>query len=139
MPSGPFEQSWGPIPYKGLAGSNAVQAYSFCPNLPIIYRMNINFITCLAGIVLWAAVISIMLSKISREKKILTAAGKATPKTETSFGASLCLTLLVELLPFIIPMKYFAEVISCICGILGAYIVLKERLDNIKKAQNPGE
>lgn len=95
--------------------------------------LNVNFITCLAGIVLWATVLSIMLSKIAREKKNLTAAGKTIPKAETSFGASLCLTILVELLPFIIPMKYFAEVISCLCGILGAYIVLKERLDAMKK------
>lgn len=98
--------------------------------------MNINLITCISGIVIWLVSFILMNSKINAQKKNLAAKGKNIPKAETSFGASLSLTILVELLPLIIPMKFFAETVACVCGVLGAYIVLNERLVNLKKADS---
>ena len=95
--------------------------------------MSINLIVCISGIAIWILSFFIMNAKISAQKKILVQAGKTVPKAQTSFGASLSLTILVELLPILIPMKFFAETIACVCGILGAYIVLNERLVNLKK------
>ena len=95
--------------------------------------MNINLIVCISGVAIWILSFFIMNAKISAQKKILVQAGKTVPKAQTSFGASLSLTILVELLPILIPMKFFAETIACVCGILGAYIVLNERLVNLKK------
>ncbi len=97
--------------------------------------MNFNLILCIAGIAIWLVSFFVMNSKINAQKKILKEQGKNIPKAETSFGASLSLTILVELLPLLIPMKFFAEAVACVCGILGAYIVLNERLINLKKAQ----
>ena len=95
--------------------------------------MSINLIVCISGVATWILSFFIMNAKISAQKKILVQAGKTVPKAQTSFGASLSLTILVELLPILIPMKFFAETIACVCGILGAYIVLNERLVNLKK------
>ena len=95
--------------------------------------MSINLIVCISGVAIWILSFFIMNVKISAQKKILVQAGKTVPKAQTSFGASLSLTILVELLPILIPMKFFAETIACVCGILGAYIVLNERLVNLKK------
>lgn len=95
--------------------------------------MSINLIVCISGVAIWIISFFIMNAKISAQKKILVQAGKTVPKAQTSFGASLSLTILVELLPILIPMKFFAETIACVCGILGAYIVLNERLVNLKK------
>ena len=95
--------------------------------------MSINLIVCISGVAIWILSFFIMNAKISAQKKILVQAGKTVPKVQTSFGASLSLTILVELLPILIPMKFFAETIACVCGILGAYIVLNERLVNLKK------
>lgn len=95
--------------------------------------MSINLIVCISGVAIWILSFFIMNAKISAQKKILVQAGKTVPKAQTSFGASLSLTILVELLPILIPMKFFAETIACVCGILGAYIVLNERLVNLKK------
>lgn len=95
--------------------------------------MSINLIVCISGVAIWILSFFIMNAKISAQKKILVQAGKIVPKAQTSFGASLSLTILVELLPILIPMKFFAETIACVCGILGAYIVLNERLVNLKK------
>ena len=98
--------------------------------------MNMNLIVCISGIALWLVSFLVMNSKINAQKKILSGKGKAIPKAETSFGASLSLTILVELLPILIPMKFFAETVACVCGILGAYIVLNERLVPLKKADS---
>lgn len=98
--------------------------------------MNINLITCISGIVIWLVSFLVMNSKINAQKKNLAAKVKNIPKAETSFGASLSLTILVELLPLIIPMKFFAETVACVCGVLGAYIVLNERLVNLEKADS---
>lgn len=95
--------------------------------------MSINLIVCISGVAIWILSFFIMNAKISAQKKILVQAGKTVPKAQTSFGASLSLTILVELLPILIPMKFFAETIACVCGILGSYIVLNERLVNLKK------
>lgn len=95
--------------------------------------MSINLIVCILGVAIWLLSFFIMNAKISAQKKILVQAGKTVPKAQTSFGASLSLTILVELLPILIPMKFFAETIACVCGILGAYIVLNERLVNLRK------
>lgn len=95
--------------------------------------MSINLIVCISGVAIWILSFFIMNAKISAQKKILVQDGKTVPKAQTSFGASLSLTILVELLPILIPMKFFAETIACVCGILGAYIVLNERLVNLKK------
>lgn len=95
--------------------------------------MSINLIVCISGVAIWILSFFIMNAKISAQKNILVQAGKTVPKAQTSFGASLSLTILVELLPILIPMKFFAETIACVCGILGAYIVLNERLVNLKK------
>lgn len=98
--------------------------------------MNINLIVCISGILIWLLSFLVMNSKINAQKKNLAAKGKNIPKAETSFRASLSLTILVELLPIIIPMKFFAETVACVCGLLGAYIVLNERLINLKKADS---
>ena len=98
--------------------------------------MNINLIVCISGILIWLLSFLVMNSKINAQKKNLAAKGKNIPKAETSFGASLSLTILVELLPIIIPMKFFAETVACVCGLLSGYIVWNERLINLKKADS---
>lgn len=95
--------------------------------------MNINLLTCILGIAIWLITFFIMILKINKQKKNLSCKNKTILKAEKSFSASLSLTLIIEFLPLLIPMKFFAETVACVCGILGAYIVLNERLINLKK------
>ncbi|MBQ0039555.1 MAG: hypothetical protein KBS64_03935 [Treponema sp.] len=99
-------------------------------------NISINLIVCLAGLLLWIVDFIIMQCKISTQKKKLTAAGKEIPKAETAYNASLSLTVLVELLPVLIPLSFTTETIACVCGVLGSYIVLAERLQKLKKAED---
>ena len=55
--------------------------------------MNMNLIVCISGIALWLVSFLVMNSKINAQKKILSEKGKAIPKAETSFGASLSLSI----------------------------------------------
>jgi len=98
--------------------------------------ININLMVCLAGLLLWTIDFIIMQCRISTQKKNLAADGKDIPKAETSYRASLSLTILVELLPILIPLSFTTEVIVCVCGILGSYIVLGERLQKLRKAKD---
>ncbi|MBP3365774.1 MAG: hypothetical protein J6K96_02140 [Treponema sp.] len=86
-----------------------------------------------AGIVLYAALFVFYSVSISAEKKRLKKEGKQLPKVSASFAASLMLCALVELLPFLIPLKLYIIVIVCLCGILGETLVLRERLNSAQK------
>lgn len=95
--------------------------------------MKINLIICICSIILWILEFIFFSVKINSLKKSAASQSKTFPKAETSFTASLCLTLLVELLPLIIPMKLFAQIIAALCGFLGTAIVFKERIANAEK------
>lgn len=93
--------------------------------------MNPSLIACAAGIVLYAAVLTYYLVKISREKARLKAEGKAVKKAAYPFVGSLVLCAIVELLPVLIALRFYMIVIVCLCGVLGAYLVLRERLKTL--------
>lgn len=93
--------------------------------------MSVSFFVCIAGIAIYICVVFFYCMKISAKKKAMEKEGKKIQKASASFVSSLLLCALVELLPILIPLKTYVIVIVCLCGILGAYLVLKERFEKL--------
>ncbi|MGN0728502.1 hypothetical protein [Treponema sp.] len=93
--------------------------------------MNAGLFICAAGLAFFAAVLCFYLVKISARKKFLEQEKKPVPKASSSFTGSLVLCALVEIMPLLVPLGTAVVAILCLCGIFGAYIVLKDRLENL--------
>ncbi|HAZ97283.1 MULTISPECIES: hypothetical protein [unclassified Treponema] len=93
--------------------------------------MRASFFVCIAGIAVYLCVLLFYFMKISAKKNAMKKEGKKIQKASASFVSSLLLCALVELLPILIPLKIYVIAIVCLCGILGSYLVLKERLEKL--------
>lgn len=93
--------------------------------------MRASFFICIAGISIYLCVLFFYCMKISAKKNAMKKDGKEIQKASASFVSSLLLCALVELLPILIPLKTYVIAIVCLCGILGAYLVLKERFEKL--------
>ncbi len=93
--------------------------------------MRASFFICIAGIAIYLCVLFFYCMKISAKKNAMKKDGKEIQKASTSFVSSLLLCAIVELLPILIPLKTYVIAIVCLCGILGAYLVLKERFEKL--------
>ncbi|WP_296029473.1 hypothetical protein [uncultured Treponema sp.] len=93
--------------------------------------MRASFFICIAGIAIYLCVLFFYCIKISAKKNAMKKEDKEIQKASASFVSSLLLCALVELLPILIPLKTYVIAIVCLCGILGAYLVLKERFEKL--------
>lgn len=93
--------------------------------------MRASFFVCIAGIAVYLCVLFFYCMKISAKKNAMKKEGKEIQKASASFVSSLLLCALVELLPILIPLKTYVIVIVCLCGLLGSYLVLKERFEKL--------
>lgn len=93
--------------------------------------MNVSLFVCIAGICVYLCVLFFFYLKISSKKNEMRKDGKKIQKPDAPFVSSLLLCALLELLPVLIPLKTYVIVIVCLCGILGAYLVLKERFEKL--------
>ena len=92
----------------------------------------IPLIICLTGLVLYILVLIIYCIKISRAKKFV-APGKTVPRSSKSFKAIFITALLLELLPMLVPLATYVIAVVAASGVLGEYIALKDRLEEIRK------
>ncbi|WP_296013417.1 hypothetical protein [uncultured Treponema sp.] len=93
--------------------------------------MRASFFICIAGIAIYLCVLFFYCMKISAKKNAMKKEDKEIQKASASFVSSLLLCALIELLPILIPLKTYVIAIVCLCGILGAYLVLKERFEKL--------
>jgi hypothetical protein len=94
--------------------------------------MNLPLYICIGGAVLYAAVLCIYIPKIKKAKKHI-APGKIIPAPSKSFKAIFFTALALLVLPILIPLETYLIVVVCGCAVLGAYLALKDRLEQIQK------
>ena len=92
----------------------------------------IPLIICITGLVLYVLVLTVYCIKISRAKRFV-APGKTVPRSSKSFKAIFITALLLELLPIVVPLATYVIAVVAASGVLGEYIALKDRLEEIRK------
>ncbi len=90
-----------------------------------------EFFVAAAGCVLFVAAGIFYGAKISAKKNQLKKDGKKIAKKSSAFVSSILLCALVEILPFLIPLKILVIFVVCACGVLGEILVLRERLEKL--------
>ena len=93
--------------------------------------MSASLIICLSSLAVYIAITVLYLIKIKKAK--YQAAPRIIPKPNNNFYFIFVLSLILILLPIVIPLETYVIAIVCLCAIMGLYIILKERLDEIKK------
>lgn len=92
----------------------------------------IPLIICITGFVLYIAILVIFSIKISKAKKFV-APGATVPHSSKSFKTIFVTALLLELLPILVPLQTYIIAVVAGTGVLGEYLALKDRLDEIRK------
>ena len=87
---------------------------------------------CVAAAVLYIAELIYFLVKISKAKKVISDAGRTVPSGGKSYKAGFVFSALLVLLPLAVPLKLYVIAVVCATGVLGEFIMLKERLENLK-------
>ena len=83
---------------------------------------------CVAAAALYIAELIYFLIKISKAKKEFSAAGRTVPPAGKSYKAGFVFSALLVLLPLAVPLKLYVIAVVCATGVLGEFIMLKERL-----------
>ena len=86
---------------------------------------------CGGSFILYLGILFFYMIRIRKQKKALPE-GTAVPKTTTSFKAIFVTALLLLLLPILIPLDRYLIAVVCACGILGEFLALKDRLEQLK-------
>lgn len=93
----------------------------------------LDLIFCLGSLLLFIVETVVFGILISRKKKLLSDRS-LFKKTGGSFWTVFVCSVLLCLLPLLIPMDRIANICIPLCGVLGAFVVLKERLALVRKA-----
>ncbi len=96
--------------------------------------MNMPLAICLTGTVLYTIILAVYGVKISKAKKYVeqhSAPGTIVPRSSKSFKTIFVMAFLLILLPFLIPLQTYVIAIVVATGVLGAYIALKDRLEEV--------
>ncbi len=93
--------------------------------------MNIDLIICILGAVCYVFIIFFYTYRIQKIKKALPKE-KIIPLTSKSFKTIFIFASLLLILPLFIPLQTYVTAICCACAVLGAYLALKDRLEQIK-------
>lgn len=91
------------------------------------------------GCVVLFAVETVVFGVMIHKKKKLLHDGALFKKPGSSFWCVFVLSLVLMLLPLAIPMDRIGNLCIPCCGVLGAFVVLKERLEVVKKALSEQE
>lgn len=90
------------------------------------------FYIFLAGLVAYILVLAIFLKKISKAKKALREANKELPKATTSYRSIFPVSLVLIILPMLIPLGNLITGVVLACAVLGLYISLRDRLSKLR-------
>lgn len=94
--------------------------------------MNIPLTICITGAIIYFAILAIFAVKISKAKKFI-APGQSVPRSSKSFKAIFATAFLLLILPILIPLQTYVIVAVVGCAVMGEYIALKDRLEEIEK------
>ncbi|HBG66882.1 MAG TPA: hypothetical protein DDW78_10475 [Treponema sp.] len=83
---------------------------------------------CAAGLLAYIAVLVVFVPRIRREKQRLAAAGTELPRAGRRFWWVFAVALVLIVLPLLVPLQHSVIAVVCAVGVLGEYIVLRERL-----------
>ncbi len=87
---------------------------------------------CLAGALLYIIILITYSIKISRAKKFV-APGTIVPRSSKSFKTIFVMAILLVILPLLIPLQTYVIAAVVATGVLGEYLALKDRLEEIRK------
>ena len=104
--------------------------YSICI-INIEVKVKISLIICLGSLALYGIILLVYLLKIKKEK--YNAAPRIIGRPKQNFYIIFALSLILILLPIAIPLETIAIAVVCACGVMGEYIALRDRLDEIKE------
>ena len=97
-----------------------------------LYVFPAVFYIFLGGALAYLAVLLVFLAKISKAKKEARAKQKPVPKTTASYRAIFPASIVLVLLPLLIPLGNLVTFVVCACAVLGLYISMRERLSSIR-------
>ena len=83
---------------------------------------------CIAAAAVYVFELIYFLIKISKAKKEFSAAGCTVPPAGKSYKAGFVFSALLVLLPLAVPLKVYVIAVVCATGVLGMFIMFRERL-----------
>ena len=96
-------------------------------------KMNPRLIICIICSSLWILETAVFIALISAKKSSMKKNGEPVPKPDSKLIPSCLISLAVIILPYLV---YFQQIFVTLilegCGVLGTFIVLKERLDQLR-------
>jgi len=95
--------------------------------------LHIHLYICIAAVIAWIAVIAVFAVKISGAKKTLVQEGRSIPSSDKKLVPSVIASFVLIALPFLVFFKPYITAVLELCGVLGAYIVLQDRLEQLKR------
>lgn len=96
-------------------------------------KISPKLIACIVGVVLLAAILLTFGILIRKEKKIL-AKDSYLQKPPKHFWAIFVLAVVLNVLPFLIPLKLYVIIAIEGCGCAGSFAVLRERYVSLLQA-----
>ena len=87
-----------------------------------------------AAAVLYIAETVFFAVKISKKKKLLKQEGKEIPATGKGFKASHVVAAVLVFSPFIARLSVTAAAAASFCGVLGEFIIMKDRLSHLNES-----
>ena len=90
-------------------------------------------IILLSSVILYLSVVIFFMITISNAKKNLSADSSELKKTSVAYKASHFIAALLALSPLFYLFQPFIQIAICLSGILGEFIICKERLNSLKK------
>ena len=93
--------------------------------------MKISLIVCLSSLLLYVFIMVVFALKIKKAK--YNAAPRIIEGPGKQFYMVFGLSALAILLPILIPLETRNVIIVCACGVLGEFVTLKNRLEEINK------
>ncbi len=98
-----------------------------------LYVFPLVFYIFLAGLVAYILVLAIFLKKISKAKKALRNEGKEIPKATSSYRTIFPASIVLMILPLLIPLGNLITGTVVACAVLGLYISLRDRLSKLSE------
>jgi len=92
------------------------------------------FYIFLAGALAYLAVLIIFMVRISRAKKTALEEGREIPKATASYKAIFPASIVLIILPMLIPLGNLITGAVCACAVLGLYISVGDRLSKINSS-----
>lgn len=88
----------------------------------------------MAAAALYVIVAVLYAVRIVGVKRRITGQGKTVPASSASYKGSLAASAVLMALPLLVPLAAWLVAVVCACGVLGEFIVLRDRLSSLSSS-----